>query len=123
MVYYPTAADIVEANKIALAMTKDKHPHKLRGSLVGIHHRIDEIKKREDKGLTFQAACFMKEITTLHWFDGANHRTGYLVTLLFLTRNGFTLKKERPKAVDEFMKEISSKEMEEVREWIEKYMI
>ena len=84
---------------------------------------IEEIKKSEDKGLTYQAARFLKEITVRHWFDGANHRTAYLVTLLFLTRNEMTLKNEQPKAVDEFMKEIGAKEVEDVREWIDQHMI
>jgi hypothetical protein len=36
MVNYPTATYILEANKIALAMTKDKHPHKLLIQIEGI---------------------------------------------------------------------------------------
>ena len=123
MVYYPAAPDIVEANKIALAITKDKHPHKLIGVLNGIQYLIDEIKKEEDNGLTYQAARFMKQIVLLHPFDGGNNRTAYLVTLLFLTRNGMKLKKEQPKAVDEFMKGIRTKEIEEVQGWIEQFMV
>jgi fido (protein-threonine AMPylation protein) len=79
MVVYPTATGIIEANRIALALTKDKHPHKLRGSTQGIQSLIDDIKKSEDGDLTYQAARFMKEIVVMHPFDGANHRTSYLV--------------------------------------------
>jgi hypothetical protein len=66
MVFYPTVTEIIEANKIALAMTKDKHPHKLRGSAQGIQSLIDDVKKSEDKGLTYQAARFMKEVVQKH---------------------------------------------------------
>lgn len=123
MVFYPTATEIVEANKIALAVTKDKHPHKLRGSARGIQNLIDDIKKSEDKGLTYQAARFMKEVVQMHPFDGANHRTSYLVTLFFLTRNGKRLKNEQPKKVDAFMKDIGAKEIEEIQGWIQQYMV
>lgn len=123
MVYYPTATEIVEANKIALRLTKDKHPHKLRGSAVGIQHLIGDIKKVEDRGLTYQAARFMKEIVLLHPFDGGNNRTSFLATLLFLTRNGIKPKTEQPKAVDDFMRGIRAKEIEEVQEWIEQHML
>lgn len=84
---------------------------------------IDDIKKSEDKGLTYQAARFMKGVVQMHPFDGANHRTSYLVTLLFLTRNGKNLKKEQPKEVDEFVKDIGAKEIEEIQRWIQQYMV
>lgn len=123
MVFYPTATEVIEANKIALTLTKDKHPHKLRGSARGIQSLIDDIKKSEDGGLTYQAARFMKEIVQMHPFDGANHRTSYLVTLWFLTRNGKRLKNEEPKEVDEFMKDVGAKELEEIQRWIQQYMV
>ena len=104
-------------------MTKDKHPHKLRGSAQGIQSLIDDVKKSEDKGLTYQAARFMKEVVQKHPFDGANHRTSYLVTLLFLTRNGKRLKDEQPKEVDKFMKDVGAKEIEEIQGWIQQYMV
>jgi prophage maintenance system killer protein len=123
MVLYPSAADIVEANKIALRMTLDKHPHKLLGSLGGIEHVVNEIKDHEATGLTYQAACFMKELTVRHFFAGANHRTAYLVTLQFLTQNKVSLKNEQPNAVDEFMAEIGARRIEDVQEWIEQCLI
>jgi death-on-curing family protein len=123
MVFYPTAIEIIEANKIALALTKDKRPHKLRGSALGIQSLIDDIKKSENEGLTYQAARFMRDLVRMHPFDGAQHRTSYLVTLLFLTRNGMRLKNEQPKEVDEFMKDIGAKEIEEIQGWIQQYMV
>jgi prophage maintenance system killer protein len=123
MVNYPTATYILEANKIALAMTKDKHPHKLLIQIEGIQSLIDEVKNCEGKGLTYQAACFMRDIVILHPFDGANHRTGYLVTLLFLTQNGMSLRDVPPKVVDEFMKEIGTREIADVQVWIEQNML
>ena len=123
MIFYPTASEVIEANKIALALTKDKHSHKLRGSAQGIQRLIDDIKKLEDRGLTYQAARFMKELVQMHPFDGANHRTSYLVTLLFLTRNGKKLKNEEPEKVDEFMKDVGAKELEEIQRWIQQYMV
>lgn len=119
MVAYPSTADIVEANKIALRITRDKHPHRLRGLAEGIQYMIEEIKKDESRGVTYQAARFMRQLTTSHFFDGANHRTAYLVTLQFLTQNGIRLKAEQAHAVDEFMEEIGSKGIEEVQEWVE----
>ena len=123
MVNYPTAAYILEANKIALAMTKDKHPHKLLIRIDGVQSLIDGVKSCENEGVTYQAACFMRDIVKLHPFDGANHRTGYLVTLLFLTQNGMRLRDVSPKVVDEFMKEIGTREITDVQAWIEQNMV
>lgn len=123
MVWYPTVEDIVDSNKIALRLTLDKHPHKLRGSLDGLQHKIDEIKNSEAIGLTYQAARLLKEITVMHAFDGANHRTAYLVSLFFLTQNGIRLKAEQAQAVDEFMTSIGSKEIGEVQAWIEQFIV
>ena len=123
MSVYPSTVDVIEANKIALQLTLDKHPHKLIRSAAGIQHLIDEIRKDEAKGLTYQAARFIKQFTVEHFFGGANHRTAYLITLQFLTQNGMRLKTEQPKAVDEFMNEIGAKEIEKVQEWIEQYLV
>jgi prophage maintenance system killer protein len=123
MGYYPSASEVIEANKIALNMTRDKHPYKLRGSLKGIQHLIDDIGKEESKGLTYQAARFLKELVNYHAFDGGNHRTSYLVTLLFLTRNGQVLRSQQPTAEDEFLKDVQARPIEQVQEWIQHYMI
>jgi len=123
MVSYPSAVDVIEANKIVLRVTLDKHPHKLLGFSKGIQHMIDEIEKEEARGLTYQAACFMKRIAVSHFFDGANHRTAFLVTLQFLTQNGANLKPEQAHAVDVFMNDIGSKDIEMVENWIGRYLV
>lgn len=123
MVYYPTANEVIEANKIALKMTRDKHPHKLTGSAKGTQHLIDDIGRDESKGLTYQAARFLKQLVNYHPFDGGTHRTSYLVTLLFLTRNGQVLKRQQPNVEDDFLKDVQAKPIEEVKEWIQQYMV
>jgi prophage maintenance system killer protein len=123
MVYYPTATEVIEANKIALNVTRDKHPHKLTGSAKGIQHLIDDIGRDEKKGLTYQAARFLKELVTYHAFDGGNHRTSYLVTLLFLVNNGQAIRSQPARVMDEFIEDVQAKPIEEVHEWIQRHMV
>jgi prophage maintenance system killer protein len=123
MVSYPTVEDVIESNKIALRVTLDRKPHKLLGRPEGIQAKIDGIRRLERKGITYQAACFMKEFAGYHVFSGANHRTAYLITMLFLTRNGQTLRNDNPPDVEAFMAEISQKQTETVQGWIEQNMI
>jgi prophage maintenance system killer protein len=73
----------------------------------------------ERKGLTYQAAWLMKELVNLHAFDGANHRTAYLVAKIFLRRNGRTLRVARLDDACLFISQLETKTVELIQEWIE----
>jgi prophage maintenance system killer protein len=122
MVLYPTVDDIIKANK--RAVRKDKHSHKLLRSVAAIQSLIDSIKNSASMGLTYQAARFMKEIVTpLHAFDGGNHRTAYSIANLFLIENGMSVRFVPETVSYAFAKAIGSKDVREVQEWIEQYMV
>jgi prophage maintenance system killer protein len=121
MIWYPTVEDVIKANK--RAMHKDKHPHKLLRSTDAIQALIDSIKGSVSMGLTHQAARFMKEVVTLHAFDGGNHRTAYSVANLFLIENGVTVRFVSPDISYAFAKSIGTRDLRQVQEWIEKHMV
>lgn len=121
MSWYPTADDIVKANK--RVMRKDKHPHKLLQSIQAIQSLIDGIEESASMGLTYQAARFMKEIVTLHAFDGGNHRTAYSIANLFLMENGISVRFVSEALSYAFAKSLGAKSPREVQEWIERYMV
>lgn len=121
MVWYPSVADIVSANK--KAVSKDKHRHKLLRSTEAIQGLVDRIKLSEQMGLTFQAARFMKELVLLHAFDGGNHRTAYSITNLFLIENGITVSTVPSSISYPFVKAIAGRNIGEVQAWIIKNMV
>jgi len=119
MVWYPSVDDVVCANNIAIDLGNDRHPPKLLGSRKGIQAIIDRVKEAENRGLMYQAALLMKEIARLHAFAGANHRTAYLVVKTFLFMNGKKLRVNRLGEAYPFIKNIDSRSIEEIREWVE----
>lgn len=121
MVWYPSAEDIVRANKIVVR--QDKHSHKLRRSLDAIRATIQRVEHSEHKGLSYQAALLMKEFTMLHAFDGGNHRTAYSVAILFLIENGAKVRVVPASLSYAFSKRIATKQVEEIQDWIESYML
>ena len=74
-------------------------------------------------GLTYQAARFMKEIVTLHAFDGGNHRTAYSIANLFLIQNGVSVRFVPETLSYPFVKTVSARVLREVREWIEQHVV
>ena len=120
MLWYPSPDEIVKANKIAVR--KDKHRDKLLRTVDGIQATIDSVKDSESMGLTYQAALFMKKLTTLHAFDGGNHRTAYSIAILFLIKNGVKVRVVPASVSYGFSKGIASKKVEELQEWIGRHM-
>lgn len=118
-VWYPTVKDILCANMQVLALTNDRHPHKLLGSREGIQAVIEQIRKAENQGLTIQASMFMKELSGLHFFDGGNHRTAYIVAKTFLWRNDRHLRVDGFDQAYPFIKNVESKTISEIQRWIE----
>ncbi len=118
MVWYPTADDVICANIEVLDLTGDKHPHKILGSREGIQAVIDRVN-REGGGLTHQAALLMRELVSIHAFDGANHRTAYIVAKTFLLRNGGRFRIDGLDVAYPFIKNIENKTIEEIQRWIE----
>jgi len=121
MVWYPTVEDIIKANK--RAVRDDRLPHKLRRSPDAIQSLISTIKESASMGLTYQAARFMKEIVTLHAFDGGNHRTAYSIANLFLIQNGVTVRFVSSNVSYDFAKSIGARNLGDVQEWIEQNMV
>lgn len=119
MVWYPSVDDVIDANIIALDLTGDRHPHRLRVSRNGIQSIIDRVKGEEDKGLTYQAARLMRDMVRFHPFAGANHRTAYIVAKMFLRRNGRQLRAGSLEDAYVFIKAIGGKTIKEVQGWIE----
>jgi prophage maintenance system killer protein len=119
MVWYPSVDDIVCANEIVIDLGKDRHPPKLRGSRKGMQALIDDLRLEENNGLTHQAALLMKELSKLQYFDGGNHRTAYLLAKTFLFHNGKRLRINRFEDAYPFIKNVESRDIEEIRRWIE----
>jgi prophage maintenance system killer protein len=78
------------------------------------------VAQAESKGLTYQAAMLMKELAELHAFDGGNHRTAFVVTVLFLRQNGKRMKIGRFGDAYAFIRDLESKSIEQIQEWIER---
>ena len=119
MVWYPTVDDVTCLNWIVLEMSRDKHPHKLLGSLEGIEAIIEKVECEEDKGLIYQAALLMKSLAGPHIFDGANHRTAYAVAKSFLKRNGRCFRVNTLKKAYPFIKNVETRSIDEIERWIE----
>lgn len=121
MVWYPTAEDVVKANK--RVVRNDKHPHKLLRSVPAIQSLIVSIMDSESMGLTYQAARFMKEFAFLHPFDGGNHRTAYTVATLFLIENEIAVRSVPVTVSYTFVEDLPKRSIKEVQEWIQEHMI
>jgi death-on-curing protein len=119
MAWYPSVEDIIDANITVLDIGGDKHPHGLLLRAEAIQRVIDRIIEAEWRDLVYQAALLMKELVNLHAFDGGNHRTAYLVTKMFLRRNGKRLRIERLDRAYLFISQIETKSVKQIQEWIE----
>jgi prophage maintenance system killer protein len=119
MTWYPSVEDIIDANITVLDIGGDKHPHRLLLRAEAIQGVIDRIAEAEGRGLVYQGAFLMKELVNLHAFDGGNHRTAYLVTKMFLRRNGERLRIEHLDRAYLFISQIETKTVEQIQEWIE----
>jgi death-on-curing family protein len=119
MTWYPSVEDIIDANITVLDIAADKHPHKLLLRPEAIQSLIDRMVGAESRGLTYQAAFLMKELVNLHVFDGANHRTAYLVAKMFLRRNDKHLRVDHLERAYLFISHIETKSIEEVQDWVE----
>jgi len=119
MVWYPSVDDVIDMNINALDLSGDKHPHKMLGSKDRIQAILDRVKAQESKGLSHQAALIVKTFAIAQVFAGANHRTGYGLAKMFLRRNGRRLRVGDFKTAYPFIKNIGTKDINEIREWIE----
>jgi len=119
LVWYPSVDDVIDVNIACLDLTGDKHPHKLRGSREGIQAVIDQVRSNEHKKLSYQAAALLKQLVEYHPFDGANHRTAYVVAKMFLRRNGERMRIEKLETAYPFIKNLGNRTLEEVQGWIE----
>ncbi len=118
-VWYPVVEDVIDANITGLDVGGDKHPHRLLLRPEAIKTVIDRMITVETKGLAYQAAWLMTELVKLHAFDGANHRTAYLVAKMFLRRNGKRLRIARLEDAYLFISRLETKSVEQVQDWIE----
>jgi prophage maintenance system killer protein len=92
-------------------------------STKAIQSLIDDVKKSESMGFTYQAARFMKEFVLLHAFDGGNHRTAYSMANLFLIENDVPVRTVHSSISIPFTKGITSKNVVEIQAWIIENMI
>jgi hypothetical protein len=120
MVWYPTVDDLIEINILVLDLTRDKHPHKLRGSRKGLQNLIETMAGEESRGLKFQAAYLMQRRPQIQFFDGANHRTGYVAAKMFLRKNGKRLWVDSWENAYPFIRSIETKTLDDVQRWIER---
>lgn len=103
----------------ALDLSGDKHPHKMLGSTSGIQALLDNMKTKENEGVSYQAALLMKALVIAHIFGGANHRTAYGIAKMFLMRNGRKLRINDFNAACPFISHIGTETIEDIQEWIE----
>ena len=111
--------DIVCLNILVLEMTGNRHPHRLLGSREGLQAVIEEVRREEARGLTYQAALLMKELAGLHAFAGGNHRTAYATAKSFLLRNGRHIRVKDFLDAYLFVKNIEYRSLDEIQQWIE----
>ncbi len=90
-----TYEDIIEINK-SLIKLLDKHPARLwnPGNLKQL---VEEARKSGD--IITAAAIYFYELNRKHVFDGANKRTSFLATDLFLEMNGKRLSLNRTELI------------------------
>jgi prophage maintenance system killer protein len=119
MVWYPWVDDLIDINIMCLDLTGDRHPHKLRGSRKGLQSLLEAMAQEEARGLTYQAAFLMQRIAQIQFFDGANHRTGYVAAKVFLRRNDKRFRVEQWGAAYPFINNIETKTLEDIQKWIE----
>ncbi len=119
MVWYPSVDDVIDMNINALDLSGDKHPYKMLGSEKRIQAILDSVMEEESKGLSYQSALIMKAFASAQIFAGANHRTGYGLGKMFLRRNGRPLKISDFQNAYPFIKNIGTKNTDEIQEWIE----
>jgi len=119
MTWYPSVDDVIYANFTVLALGEDKHPHKLLRSRRSIQAVIDRLVQTERLGVKYQAAQLMKELVNLHAFAGGNHRTAFVAVCLFLRQNGAQMRVERFSDAYDFIRDVETKSIEEIQEWIE----
>jgi prophage maintenance system killer protein len=119
LVWYPSVDDVIDMNINALELSRDKHPHKMLGSVERIQAILERIREVEGNGLTHQAALIMKEFANAQIFAGANHRTAYGLAKMFLRRNGKRLRVDDFKNAYPFIKNVGAKNIQEIQEWIE----
>lgn len=119
MVWYPSVDDLIDINIMCLDLTRDKHPYKLRGSRKGLQSLLQAMVLEEARGLAYQAAFLMRKIAQIQFFDGANHRTGYVAAKMFLRRNGKRFSVEQWQAAFSFINNIETKTLEDIQKWIE----
>jgi prophage maintenance system killer protein len=99
-------------------MSRDKHPHKLLGTRERIQSNIDDVKNQERKGLIFQTALFLKNIAQSHIFASGNHRTAYAVAKNFMLKNGKRLKINEFEKAYPFIRNIETRNINEIQRWI-----
>lgn len=119
MTWYPSVDDVIYANFTVLALSDDKHPHKLLRSLESIQAVIDRLVQTERLGINYQAAQLTKDLVNLHAFAGGNHRTAFVVVCLFLKQNGTQMRIERFSDAYDFIRDVETKSIEQIQEWIE----
>ena len=119
MVWYPSVDDLIDINIMCLDLTRDKHPHKLRGSRIGLQSVLNAVAQEENKGLPYQAALLMQKLVQMQFFDGANHRTAYIAAKMFLRRNDRRFNVEPWEAAYPFINNIGAMTLEEIQKWIE----
>jgi prophage maintenance system killer protein len=109
----------VYSNFTALSLGDDKHTLRLARSSEAVQTVLDRVREAEGMGLIHQAAMLLKEIVELHAFESGNHRTAFIVACLFLMRNGRRMRIERFGDAYAFIRDIETKSIEQIQEWIE----
>jgi len=119
MTWYPSVDDVIYSNITVLALGDDRHPHKLLRSRESIQAVIDRLAQTERLGIKYQAAQLIKDLVNLHAFAGGNHRTAFVVVCLFLRQNGAQMRIERFSDAYDFIRDVETKSIKEIQEWIE----
>jgi prophage maintenance system killer protein len=119
MVWYPSVDDLIDINIMCLDLTGDKHPHKLRGTRKGLQSLIQAVAREEPRGLVFQAAFLLQKMVQMQFFDGANHRTGYVAAKMFLRRNGKRFRVGQWEIAYPFIRNIEAETTEDIQRWVE----
>ena len=119
-VKYPSAEDIVNANKKAiefLRATKAER-HKLLASNAKIQEIIDKAKNSEGS-IKKKAAILLHEINRQHLFASANKRTSFIIAADFLLTNEGIVPLKKKEDV-KFLIEIREgrKTVEEIEGWL-----
>ena len=115
---YPTRESVMFTNEIVNIMSNKKaDQHKLLKSANYIDEIIEQTKQTQGD-LYDKAAALMHGLITTHGFASGNKRTGFIVTVRFLKKNGGRIRVKNFNKVERIITNIKVYDPKEIAIWL-----